>query len=54
MCDESEAKMATIEIEVEDSLLFDLMKEAHKADVTLNKYIQVLLEDYLDEMERVP
>jgi hypothetical protein len=52
MCAEENVEMASIEIEIEDSLLFDLMKRAHEADVTLNKYIEVLLTDYLDEMER--
>lgn len=44
--------MSAIDIEIEDSLLFDLMKRAHEADLTLNKYIERLLLDYLDEMER--
>jgi Arc/MetJ family transcription regulator len=44
--------MARIEIEIDDALLFELMKRAHEADVTLNKYIEVLLTDYLDELER--
>jgi hypothetical protein len=52
MAEEGEVEMARIEIEIEDSLLFEIMKRAHEADVTLNKYIEVLLTDYLDELER--
>jgi hypothetical protein len=44
--------MDKIEIEVDDSILFELMKRAHEADVTLNRYIEALLADYLDELER--
>jgi hypothetical protein len=42
--------MVAIEIDIEDSLLFRLMKEAHEADITLNKYMQSLIEDYLDRL----
>ena len=52
MVEENEVEMAQIEIEIEDSLLFELMKRAHESDVTLNRYIEVILTDYLDEMER--
>lgn len=48
----SEEKMVTIELDIEDALLFDLMKRAHEADVTFNRYIQALLEDYLEELDR--
>lgn len=44
--------MASIEIEVEKELLFKIMILAHEANVTLNRYIEVLLTDYLDELER--
>lgn len=47
-------KMATIEIDIKDSLLFDLMKQAHEADLTLNKYIEQLIEHYLDSLEPKP
>jgi len=49
---DAEEKMESIEIEIEDGLLFELMKRAHESDVTLNKYIEALLSDYLDELER--
>jgi hypothetical protein len=51
MCAENE-KMAEIELEVEDSILFDLMKRAHEADTTLNRYIEKLLDEYLDVLDR--
>jgi hypothetical protein len=44
--------MCKIEIDIDDAVLFELMKRAHEADVTLNRYIEVLLNDYLDELER--
>lgn len=46
-----ETKMVPLDIEIQDDLLFELMKRAHEADVTLNRYFQVLIEDYLDELE---
>jgi hypothetical protein len=49
---DAEEKMESIDIEIEDNILFELMKRAHEADVTLNKYIEALLADYLDELER--
>jgi len=54
MCDGSdhETPMSSIEIDIDDRLLFELMKRAHEADITLNRYIQTLIEDYLDELER--
>ncbi len=53
MCNDpsSDQNMVAIEIDIEDSLLFRLMKEAHEADITLNRYIQSLIEDYLDRLE---
>lgn len=47
-------EMTTIDLEIEDSLLFELMKRAHEADVTLNKYIEGLLTSYLDALEGKP
>ena len=43
--------MVSLDVEIQDDLLFELMKRAHEANVTLNSYIQVLIEDYLDELE---
>lgn len=51
MCRESDPKMAEIEIEIEDSVLFELMKQAHEADLTLNKYIEQVLVEYMNKME---
>lgn len=50
--DAESEKMESIEIEVEKELLHRIMILAHEANVTLNKYIEVLLTDYLDELER--
>lgn len=46
--------MAEIEIEIKDSVLFELMKQAHEADLTLNKYIEQLIAYHLDTLERKP
>jgi len=51
MCAENE-KMTEIDLEIEDSLLFDLMKRAHEADMTLNRYIEKLLGEFLDGLDR--
>lgn len=51
MCGKSCVKMEKIDIEIEDAVLFRLMLLAHEADVTLNKYIEIVLSDYLEEME---
>lgn len=45
-------EMETIEFEIDNDLLFRVMMLAHEADMTLNKYIEGLLTDYLDELER--
>ena len=45
-------EMETIEVEIDNELLFRVMMLAHESDVTLNKYIEKLLTDYLDELER--
>lgn len=52
MTDADPENMESIEINVEKELLFKIMLLAHKADVTLNRYIEALLTDYLDELER--
>lgn len=54
MREETEVKMDTIELNINDSVLFELMKEAHKADLTLNKYIEQLILYYLDTLEPKP
>lgn len=51
MCGEGCAKMEKIDLEIEDTVLFRLMLLAHEADVTFNKYIEIVLSDYLEEME---
>lgn len=51
MCGEGNSKMTEIELELEDSVLFELMKQAHEADITLNKHIERILSEYLDILE---
>ena len=37
----------TVEIELEDELLFQLMLLAHKQDITLNALIENILREYI-------
>lgn len=53
MHEQTRSEMTEIEIEIEDSLLFKLMKRAHEADLTLNKYIESLIVGFLDRLEGV-
>lgn len=46
--------MTEIELEIKDSVLFELMKQAHEADLTLNKYMEQLISHYLDTLEPKP
>lgn len=46
--------MAEIELEIKDSVLFELMKQAHEADLTLNKYIEQLISCRLDALGPKP
>lgn len=46
-----EQKTVEIELEIEDGLLFELMKMAHEADLTFNEYVRRILEDRLGEIE---
>jgi hypothetical protein len=43
---------STIEIELEDDLLFKLMLRAHEQDITLNQLIDQILREYIIEYER--
>jgi predicted HicB family RNase H-like nuclease len=38
---------STIELDLEDDLLFELMLEAHKQDITLNRLIENILREYI-------
>ena len=39
----------TIEVEIEEELLYQLMLLAHKQDITLNQLIENILREYLDQ-----
>lgn len=54
MCGKGDPKMAEIKFEIKDSVLFELMKQAHEADLTFNKYIEQLISQYLDTLESKP
>jgi predicted HicB family RNase H-like nuclease len=44
------SKRETIEIEVEEELLFQLMLRAHEKDITLNQLIENILREYIDQL----
>ena len=44
------SKRETIEIEVEEELLFQLMLRAHEKDITLNQLVENILREYLDQL----
>lgn len=46
--------MAEIELEIKDFVLFELMKQAHEADLTLNKYVEQLISYHLDTLRPEP
>ena len=39
----------TIEIDLEEDLLYQLMLQAHEHDITLNQMIEKILREYLDK-----
>ena len=41
--------METIELDLEEDLLYRLMLEAHHQDITLNQLVNKLLREYLTE-----
>jgi len=41
----------SVPLDLEDDLLFDLMKRAHEKDVTLNKMVEALLQEAIDNAE---
>jgi hypothetical protein len=41
----------SVPLELDDDLMFDLMKRAHEKDVTLNKMVEALLQDAIDNAE---
>lgn len=42
------SKRETIEIEIEEELLYQLMLRAHERDITLNQLIENILREYID------
>jgi predicted HicB family RNase H-like nuclease len=44
------SKRETIEIEIEEELLFQLMLRAHEKDITLNQLIENILREYIDQL----
>lgn len=43
----------TIEIDLDQDLLYQLMLKAHEHDITLNQMIEKILREYLDKETRV-
>lgn len=39
------------EIDIPTNLLFELMKEAHEKDITLNKLIENIMTDFFEKQE---
>ena len=44
------SKRETIEIEIEEELLYQLMLRAHEQDITLNQLIENILREYIDQL----
>ena len=38
-----------VELDLDDKLLFDLMKEAHKRDITLNQLVEKILVELIEK-----
>jgi hypothetical protein len=45
--------MKTLEIEIDNEVLFKLMLTAHEKDITLNELINNILSDYIKKYEGV-
>ena len=43
----------TIEIDLEEDLLYQLMLRAHEHDITLNQLIEKILREFIDKETRV-
>jgi len=41
-------KMVTVDIDIDDHELFELMKLAHARDITFNKLVEEMLQEYID------
>ena len=42
------SKRETVEIEIEEELLFQLMLLAHEQDITLNQLVENILREFID------
>jgi predicted HicB family RNase H-like nuclease len=42
------SKRETVEIEIEEELLFQLMLLAHEQDITLNQLVENILREFVD------
>jgi predicted HicB family RNase H-like nuclease len=45
----TEDNRVTIEIDLDEDLLYQLMLKAHEHDITLNQMIEKILQEYLDK-----
>ena len=45
----TEDNRVTIEIDLDEDLLYQLMLKAHEHDITLNQMIEKILREYLDK-----
>jgi len=45
----TEDNRVTIEIDLDEDLLYQLMLRAHEHDITLNQMIERILREYLDQ-----
>ena len=43
----------TVELDLENDLLFELMLEAHRQDTTLNKLIEKILREFVEQHRTV-
>ena len=41
-------EMETVEINIDDADLFELMKLAHAKDITFNELVESMLQEYID------
>lgn len=44
--------MNEIEVDLPKEVLFELMLEAHKRDITLNALVNILLKEYIENEEK--
>ena len=48
----TEDNRVTIELDLEEDLLYQLMLRAHEQDITLNLMVERILREYIDEYEK--